>query len=122
MAEPRSVEILWIVLDTVLIQKFPQFPRECHPLVMTFLVFDITPDAVQQACAHGKGGVSLLPRKVPAMPAIGPYGRGLFKFAHETGDIVRRFKAHEKVDVVFRPAYASRVAPESTDGTTEIFE
>jgi hypothetical protein len=89
--------------------------------VVFFLGFNISPDTVDEARADGKCRVTLLPRKVPAMMAIGPYRRGLLEFAQEAGDVVGGVKADEKMNVIFRAADGSCGSAQAADGAAEIF-
>jgi len=56
--------------------------------VVFLLGFDISPDTVDEARADGECRVTVLPREVPAMVAIGPHGRCFLEFAQEAGDVV----------------------------------
>ncbi len=75
MPEPKalaSFQILRIVFHAVFLEKQLQFLDECHLSVMLLLGFDVTPDILLAAGAHGECGVTLLPRELRAMMTRSP--------------------------------------------------
>ena len=62
------------------------------------------PTVSTPARAHGEDRITLLPFELRLMLSGGPYGGGLFEFAHKVRDAVRRFESNEGMDMIFDAA------------------